>query len=43
MINAVSYQFNKFVEFAEERVETGKREEGRCENGTRHKRIQRRV
>ena len=24
MINAVSYQFNKFVEFAEERVEAGK-------------------
>ena len=24
MINAVSYQFNKFVEFAEERVKAGK-------------------
>ena len=43
MIDTVSHQFNKFVEFAKERVEAGKREEGRCENGTRHKRIQRRV
>ena len=24
MINAVSYQFNKFVEFAQERVKAGK-------------------
>ncbi len=39
MINAVSYQFERFVEFAEERVEAGKgsaiaNEDGDdCENG----------